>query len=209
MAAPVVVFSLCATGAAWFLANLMYGVLLHELVLVMGWPPLEHAATVFTMVGPLGQCASALIVLANAAGRPDGSVPLERGVVDAKMVVGLAAMAPLKVVCVLLALLMGGMATVWLLLGTVTIFYRLGRKELAWNTSWNEIVSPVATLAILSILLAAELGSAFFRIAACVLIIVCVLLVAVNLWFTARLAVRAQRKRDVMGTGSTGSARAV
>jgi tellurite resistance protein TehA-like permease len=180
-------------------------VLMHELVLVMGWPPMEHAATVFTLLGPLGQCASALIVLADAAGRPDGSVLLERGVVEPRMVVGLAAMAPLKVVSLLLALLMGGMATVWLLLGIVTISYRLGRKELAWNPSWNEIVSPLATLAILSILLAAELGSGFFRIAACVLIISCVLLVVVNFGFTARLAVIARSKRDVTATGSAGA----
>jgi tellurite resistance protein TehA-like permease len=204
MAGPVVVFSLCATGAAWFLASLVYGVLMHELVLIMGWPPLGHAATVFSMIGPLGQCASALIVLADAAVRSDGSATLERGGVEAKMVVVLANMAPLKVVCVLLALFMGGMATVWLLLGTITIFYRLGRKELAWNPSWNEIVSPVVTLAILSILLAVELGSGFFRIAACVLIISCLLLVVVNLWFTVRLVVIAQRKTDVTLMGSAG-----
>ncbi|KAK4034297.1 voltage-dependent anion channel-domain-containing protein [Parachaetomium inaequale] len=201
-AAPVVVLSFCATGAAWFLANLDYGVLMHELVLVVGWPPPEHSATVFSMVGPLGQCASALLVLAAAARRGDGGVSMGGDLVKSRMVAGLAAMAPLETVCVLLALLMGGIAVVWLLLGIITIFYRLSRGELAWNPSWNGIVSPVATLAVLSILLAMELDSAFFRIAACVIIICCILMVVVNLGFTVRLAVTSRSKQDVSGTGS-------
>jgi tellurite resistance protein TehA-like permease len=205
-AAPVVVLSFCATGAAWFLANLDYGVLMHELVLVMGWPPPEHTATVFSMVGPLGQCASALLVLAAAARRGDEGVSLGEDLAKTRMVAGLAAMAPLEIVCVLLALLMGGMAVVWLLLGIITIFYRLSRRELAWNLSWNGIVSPVTTLAVLSILLAMELDSAFFRVAACVIIICCMLMVVVNLGFTVRLAVTARTKRDVSGTGSQSDA---
>lgn len=204
MAAPVVVFSLCATGAAWFLANLIYGVLMHELVLIMGWPPPEHTATVFAMVGPLGQGASALLVLAAAARRLDGFVFLGGGLGTSRTVTGLADMMPLETMCVLLALLIGGMAVVWLLLGIVTIFYRLYRGELAWNPSWNSIVSPVATLAILSVMLAMALDSAFFRIVACVIIIACVLMVVVNVGFTTRLAVTARRKKDLTATGSIG-----
>lgn len=202
LAGPMVVFSFCATGAAWFLATLDYGVLMHELVLVMGWPPPEHTGLVFALVGPLGQCASAVLLLAEAARRGDGGVVLDGGdLVQSKMVTGLAAMAPLEIVCVLLALFTVGMAVVWLLLGIFTILYRMSRGELTWNPSWNGMVAPVSSLAYASILLSLELDSPFFRYVACVVIIACVLMVVVNLGFTIRLAVTAKSRREFTATG--------
>ncbi|KAG7289916.1 hypothetical protein NEMBOFW57_006293 [Staphylotrichum longicolle] len=202
LAGPMVVFSFCATGAAWFLATLDYGVLMHELVLVMGWPPPEHTGLVFALIGPLGQCASAVLLLAEAARRGDGGVALDGGdLVHSKVVTGLAAMAPLEVVCVLLALFTVGMAVVWLLLGIFTILYRMSRRELTWNPSWNGMVAPVSSLAYASILLSMELDSPFFRYVACVVIIACVLMVVVNLGFTIRLAVTAKSRREFTATG--------
>jgi hypothetical protein len=203
LAAPVVVFSFCAAGAVLFLSVFDYAVLLHELVLVTGWPPPEQTAAVFSLVGPLGQCAAALLVLADAAGKGgDGTAP-ERGEgAESRVVPGLAAMRPLQLMCVLLGLLMGGMAVTWLMLGFITVFYRIFRGELVWNPSWNGIIPSVASLAILSILLGKELESPFFGIAACVVIISCALMLVVNMGFTARLAVTAKEKKDVSATGA-------
>jgi tellurite resistance protein TehA-like permease len=203
MAAPVVVFSFCATGASWFFSNLDVGVLLHELLLIVGWPPPEHTATTFSMVGPLGQCAAALLILADAAGRWDGGASPGGGdLVEPGEMTSLAAMPPLEVICILFGLLLGGMAALWLLLAIVTVFYRLSQGKLVWNSSWNGIVPPVATLAILSIQLSGKLDSAFFRIAACAIIIACVSVGLVNLGFSARLVVTAKRKRNLTATGN-------
>ncbi|KAK4138985.1 hypothetical protein BT67DRAFT_431445 [Trichocladium antarcticum] len=206
LAAPVVVFSFCAVGAVLFLSGFDYAVVLHELVLVTGWPPQEQTSVVFSLVGPLGQCAAALLVLANAA-RRDGDGPGATpgigigAVVGSRAVTGLTAMRPLQLVCVLLALLAGGMAVTWLMLAFITVFYRLCRGELFWNPSWNGVVSPVVTLAILSVLLGRELESPFFGIAACVIIISSALMLIVNLAFTVRLVVSAKEKKpDVSAT---------
>ncbi|KAL2130450.1 hypothetical protein VTI74DRAFT_6379 [Chaetomium olivicolor] len=201
MATPVVVFSFCAAGAALFLAFFDYSVLLHELMLVIGWPPAEHTAVVLTLVGPLGQCASALLALANAAGKGiTGMSDGEGIVVGSEMLPRM----PIDLICVVMALMIGGVAVMWLLVGIMTVFYRLFRGELVWNPSWNEMTSPVSTLGILSILLGMELHSSFFRIAACVVIVGSVLLAAVNLVFTIRLATTAKTKRDVTATGNMG-----
>jgi tellurite resistance protein TehA-like permease len=203
MAAPIVVFSLCATGASWFFSNLDVGVLLHELLLIMGWPPPEHTATTFSMVGPLGQCAAALLILADATERWVGGASLRGGdLPEPGEMTSLAAMPPVEIICVLFGLLLGGMAVLWLLLGIVTVFFRLSQGKLVWNPSWNGIVPPVAALAILSIQLSGKLESSFFLIAACAIIVACVLIGVVNLLFSARLVVTAKSKRDVRATGN-------
>ena len=196
----MVVFSFASVGAAWMLANLVYAALLHELVLVMGWPPREHTGTVFAMVGPLGQSASALLVLGDAVGRPDSGVTLKGSEVAGTRVVRLLS---LEIICVLLAVLMGGLAVIWLLLGIVTIIYRTWRRELSWNPSWNGIVSPLATLAILCILLEVKMQTGFFGITACVVIVVCVLMVVVNLMFTIWWVTmtRRRRKQEMLAAG--------
>jgi tellurite resistance protein TehA-like permease len=110
------------------------------------------------------------------------------------MVTTLATMAPVEVVCVLFALLTGGMAAVWLLFATNCVAYRLFRRELKWDTSWNSVVAPLATLAILCIALAMELESGFFRFTACVLIVISIILVITNICFGAWTAVQKTRR---------------
>ncbi|KAJ4302446.1 hypothetical protein N0V88_002590 [Collariella sp. IMI 366227] len=205
MAAPVVVVSFFASGAALFLADFDYSVILHELMLVIGWPPIEHTAVAFTLVGPMGQCAAALVVLANAAGTGDMVIATEEMTFEASIILRrMLTMLPLELFCVLMALMIGGIAVMWLLVGIMTVIYRLLRGELVWNPSWNGMISPISTLGILSILLGMELNSAFFRIAACVITIACVLLVVVNLLFNVRLAFTARTRRDITATGGIG-----
>jgi hypothetical protein len=214
LAAPVVVVSICTVGAALFMAGFTYAVLLHELVLVTGWPPPEQTAAMFFLVAPFAQCAAALLVLADAAARNGGGQVVAASasasasrvghevVANNKtmMLAGLTAMPALEMMCVVLALLIGGADVVWLVFGLVTAFYRLSRRELAWNPSWNGVVAPIATLAILCILLATALGSPFFRIAGCVLIVFGLLVLVVNVGFLARLAFVAREKRDTAST---------
>lgn len=217
LVAPVVLFSFCAVGAALFTAEFNYAVLLHELILVTGWPPPEQTAAVFSMVMPQAQCAAAVLVLGDAAFQRDGLRVVAAGnsghaggggdgaVVNGTILIaGLATMEPLELVCVVLALLMGGMAVVWLLVALYALFYRMARRELAWNPSWNGIVAPMATLAILSILLGMKLDSPFFRIAACVFIVLAALILVVNFGFAARLAVTAKSGRELTATGDSG-----
>lgn len=196
LAAPVVVFSLCAAGSALFLAAFDYAVILHELLLVTGWPPPEITAAVFAMVGPLAQTAAALLVLADAE-LGDAADSGARTETD------LAVMPPMQLVCVLLALLMGGMAVAWLFFGFVICFYHLSRGKLVWSPGWNAAVSPVATLAVLSILLGKHLGGPFFGIAGCVIVVFCLVMFLVNMVFTVQWAVTARRQRDVRAKEDT------
>ena len=169
LAAPLVVFCFVTTGCALIAAAGADAVLLHELLLVTGWPPAENAAAVFYPVGPPALTATALQFLGNTVvesvqelGRDHlGELPLPTAVIaDA-----------LNVVCVLLALLLTGMAAAWVLLALVGLVYRVSHREAEWSPSWNGAVFPLAALALCTSQFASGFSSRFFGILTCILLI--------------------------------------
>ncbi|KAL2258482.1 hypothetical protein VTK26DRAFT_8205 [Humicola hyalothermophila] len=195
LAVPVVLFAFGMVGAVVFMAGFDYGAVLHELALVAGWPPPEQTTALFLLVGPMSKSAAAVLVLAEAArGRGGDGMPAATG---------LAGLEPVQVVCVLLALMMGGMAICWVILGFMTTVYRMWQRQLTWNTSWHGLVPPITGLAIATVLLGKNFNSPFFGIAACVFIISGALMFLVNIGFTIRLAVRNRGMREV-STGRKG-----
>ncbi|KAK4164345.1 voltage-dependent anion channel [Cladorrhinum sp. PSN259] len=209
MAAPVVVFSYCVVGAVLLLALMAYAVVVHELLLVTGWPPPELTSVMFYLVGPLGQCAAALLVLGEAAGTGHYLGDLYRGNRSSPGLgigVGIGEeedmirrkvsplspplpAVPIGVISLLFAMMLFGMAVMWLVLALIAVGYRLHRGELVWNESWNGAIFPLLTLAVCSSWLSFELQSGFFRILTCVLIIICLVKFLVIVAFNARLAV--------------------
>ncbi|KAK3369895.1 voltage-dependent anion channel-domain-containing protein [Podospora didyma] len=189
LAGPVVVFSLFAAGAALLVSLAVYAVLLHELLLVTGWPPPEQTGAVFLCVGPLAQCAAALQFLGDAVNSMFGGISGEsvidggEGGGDGVTVVPAFGL-PLRIVCTLLAMLLAGAAAIWLFLAFVAVAYRAVRRELAWQQSWNGIVLSVAALALATLRFGVELDSGFFQVVTCVLLVFCVVVFLVNLGFT-------------------------
>ncbi|KAK0721002.1 voltage-dependent anion channel [Lasiosphaeris hirsuta] len=101
----------------------------------------------FYLVGPLGQGASALQLLVDAITQ-DVTRQTIRAAPDSDTLPTVGEAQSLDVVCILIALLLGGMAAIWLLLAFSAFLYRLSRRELSWNPSWNAIVFPTSALAI-------------------------------------------------------------
>ncbi|KAK0619084.1 voltage-dependent anion channel-domain-containing protein [Immersiella caudata] len=177
---PVVVFSFCAIGAAVVLAFFGFAVLMHELVLVTGWPPPEQTSNMFFLVGPMGQGAAASLYLGAAvercvdiAGdRNRGSVPSPR------------AAQSVHVVCILLALFLVSMAVVWLVLSFMAVLFRLSRRELQWNPTLNGTVFPVASLGFAMAQLSDVLQSRFLGVLDCVLLVLSSVFFIVHLLLT-------------------------
>ncbi|KAK0708871.1 voltage-dependent anion channel, partial [Apiosordaria backusii] len=213
LAEPVIYFSICAVGAVLVLTMVVYSVLMHELLLVTGWPPPELTTAIFFFIGPLGQAGAALLFLGDAAGRvvfappPDnstevGGVPVptvpggvggdDEGTtpigVQRKLSPALAAL-PLNMISLIFALLLGGMAVTWMVLAFINLFHRLARHELYWNSSWLALPFNVAAVALTFLWLSLSLESPFFRIATCVLLILALLALVGNLVCLTKLAI--------------------
>jgi tellurite resistance protein TehA-like permease len=66
LAVPVIITSFWFVGMGIFMALILYTFLLHQL-LTKGFPPSQMTASMFVLVGPMGQSAAALQVLGSAA----------------------------------------------------------------------------------------------------------------------------------------------
>jgi len=175
-----VVFSLCASGVALLIAVFAFAVLMHELLLVTGWPPPEQTAAMFFFIGPLGQGAAALLYLGDAVEKSaDQAGGGNRGSLPAPAVV-----QSVNVLCILLALFLIGMAAIWLILGFMVVVFRLSRRELEWNPTWNGIVFPVTTMGIATAQFSIVFHSRFLGILTCSLLIFSAILFIVNFGFT-------------------------
>ncbi|KAK0672397.1 voltage-dependent anion channel [Cercophora samala] len=214
LAEPVIFFSFCAVGAVLVLTMIVYSVLMHELLLVTGWPPPELTTAIFFFIGPLGQAGAALLFLGDAAGKvvfpppanygaeiggvptatgsgvsgDDGITPAGGIAIQHKLSPSLATL-PLNMIGLVFALLLGGMAITWLILAFINLFHRISRRELYWNSSWNGLVFNIATISITSLWLSLSLESPFFRIAACILLVLSLLTLLGNLVCFGRLVI--------------------
>jgi tellurite resistance protein TehA-like permease len=178
LAVPVIIMYFCSVGVGLIMAMFLYTYLLHRL-LAKGRPHAEQVATMFMFVGPLGQCDAALQLLSSVASTYSKFAGYNQGTFLARM----AAM-PLDVACALLALLITGMATVWLVFAFFVMFFQLFRRELRWNPMWNPTIFPTGTLATSTLQLGAELDSAFFKVVTGILIVFLVIVFFGNLGAT-------------------------
>lgn len=196
LAAPVLVFCFVSAGCALLAAAGADAVLLHELLLVTGWPPPENATAVFYPVGPPALTAAAFRFLGGGVVKSvqelgkdgPGSLPTDIGV------------EALNVVCLLLSLLLTGMATVWLLLAIVGLVYRVSHGEAEWSPSWNGAALPLGALALITSRFASDFSSRFFGIVTCILLVACVLALLLNVGFALRETIKKATSPKPMGT---------
>jgi len=96
----------------------------------------------------------------------------------------------ISVPCILLALLLLGIAVVWFMLALVAMGCAAVRRELRWSMDWHGVILALAALGLSTLMFGAELDSGFFRVVACVLLVVVVVGFLVNLGFTVWFVVK-------------------
>ncbi|KIX04821.1 uncharacterized protein Z518_05692 [Rhinocladiella mackenziei CBS 650.93] len=180
LAVPIIIMSFCAVGVGILLGLILYTYLFHQL-LAKGWPLPPQTATLFILVGPMGQSAAALQLLGSAANTHGHFSAYNKGF----FLTGTAAIS-LEVACSLLALLMTGLGAVWLGLAFCAMIDRAYRQKLIWAPTWNAIIFPTATLATSTLLFGTEMDSPFFRVVTVILVIFLILVFFVNTAFTLR-----------------------
>lgn len=89
----------------------------------------------------MGQSSAALQTLGSAAMTFGRFAEYHRG----SFLTEIAA-APLNVACVLMAMLMSGMAVGWVVLAFCAFIREMLRRELRWSPEWNSIIFPTGTL---------------------------------------------------------------
>jgi len=178
LAIPVIVVSFMMVGLGILLGLMLSTYLFHQL-LAQGWPPAAQSASVFILIGPMGQSAAALQQLGSAA-RTYGKFA---GYDEGTFLTAEAA-APLDVACTLIALLLTGLGIIWTLLSIWVMVERAFKKELSWNPGWSAIIFPTGTLVTNFSFLAIAMDSPAFRVITAAMIIILVAVFLMNLAFT-------------------------
>ena len=184
LAVPVIIVSFMMSGIG-ILLGLMLNTYLFHAFLAQGWPAPALTATVFILVGPMGQSAAALQQLGMAAREYGKFGGYHKGTF-----LTAEAAVPLEAACVLVALLLTGLGFVWAVLAVYVMVERAVQRKLFWTPAWNAIIFPMATLTTSTNLLAIEMDSPAFRVITVGLIIILVFVFLLNLAFTISKAAK-------------------
>lgn len=176
---PVLVVSFLMLGIGVLLGFMLSTYLFYDL-LTKGWPAQAQTASVFIFIGPMGQSAAALQQLGIAA-----RVYRQFGGYNKGTFLTAEAAVPLEAAGVLIALLLTGLALVWLILGIFVMLERALKRELTWAPTWNSIIFPTGTLTTSISLFAIEMDSPAWSVITVILIITLAIVFFVNLGFTA------------------------
>lgn len=178
MAVPVIIVAFLIAGIGMFMATFLYTLVIYRLF-ASGWPDPMLTPTLFILIGPMAQSAGALQILGNAASTYQRFGGYQQGTFLTQM-----AAASLSAACILLALLMTGIAIVFALIAIYAMLERAYNRELTWSPTWNSIIFPTGTLTTSCLLLSIEMNSPAFRVVTAALVILLVLFFFVNLFFT-------------------------
>ena len=178
LAVPVMIVSFNWVGVGILLGLILYVYLFHGL-LAQGWPPPDQTATIFILVGPMGQSAAALQILGAAA-----TTYNRFGDYNTGTFLTAEAAKSLDAACVLVALLFNGLAVIWCLLGIWCMLERAYEGTLTWTPSWNAIIFPNATMTTSFLVFAIEMDSPAYRVIATMMTIILLILYLINLGFT-------------------------
>ena len=178
LAVPIIITSFCANGVGLILGLILYTYLFHQL-LAKGWPPPAQTPTLFILVGPMGQCAAALLLLGAAANTGGRFAEYNSGIFLTAQ-----AAQPFHVACWLLALLMTGLAFIWVFLAICAMLDRAYHRQLVWTPAWNAVIFPTGTLATSTTLLGDQMDSPFFRVVSVVLMLGLIMVFLTNAGFT-------------------------
>ncbi|KAK3704987.1 hypothetical protein LTR37_013504 [Vermiconidia calcicola] len=178
LAVPVMIVSFNWVGVGILMGLILYVYLFHSL-LAQGWPAPDQTATLFILVGPMGQSAAALQILGAAATTYDRFGDYNSGTfITAEAARGLDA------ACMLIALMFNGLGIIWLFFATWAMVERAYHKELRWTPAWNAMIFPNATLTTSFLTFSIQMDSPAYRVITVTMIIILVIIYLVNLGFT-------------------------
>lgn len=186
MAVPVIIVSFILAGIGIFLVLLLYSILLYQLF-VTGFPEGPSSALLFLLIGPVSQSSAALQVLGSAA-----STYMAFGGYSQGTFLQQSAASSLNAACVLIALLLMGMAVIWLVLASYAMIEQTFAKKMSWAPTWNSIVFPLGTFTTTCLQFSIEMDSPAWRALTCVGLIIIVILFLINLGFTAFKVVKGE-----------------
>ncbi|KAK3493684.1 voltage-dependent anion channel [Neurospora crassa] len=184
MATPVLVLSFCVEGVALFTTLFLYAVLQQDMIQVEGWASVYLIKLSLWMMGSASVCAAAVQMLGRAVegvsailGGDDMRVRASSGnIFDTPATAQVA-----HVVCTLLALLLLGLATLWLIVSLVAFVSFAIHRRLSWKGQCSDTVIPVVALALSTVQFKSDLNSSFFGIVTCVLVVAAAASLLINL----------------------------
>lgn len=179
LAVPMMMLSFYWVGGGVLLGLILNVYIIQDLV-TKGWPAPEQTATIFLLVGPMGQSAAALQILGSAA-----NPPLNR-FADYNAGTFLTAQSAQGLVsaCTLFALMLNGLGVIYLILGVWLVISRAQQGQLKWALTWNAFIFPNSTLTTSFLVFANQLDSPAYRTLSCVMIVILVVAYLTNLGFT-------------------------
>lgn len=184
MATPVLVVSFCVEGVALFTTLFLYAVLQQEMMQVEGGASVHLIKLSLWMMGSASVCAAAVQMLGRAVedvsailGDDDTRVRASSGnFFDTPATAQVA-----HVVCTLWALLLLGLAALWLIVSLMAFVSFAVHRRLSWKGQCSDTVIPVAALALSTVQFRSELNSSFFGIVTCVLVVAAAASLLINL----------------------------
>ena len=184
LAIPVIIVSLMLLGVGMFLAIFIYALFLYR-ILATGWFDGVRRPTLALLLGPTGQCATALMALSTASTMhfPEYG----KGTFLTK-----TATDGLHAACVLLSLMLFGLGIFWTLYVVCGILDATAKKEVKWTPAWYSTIFPAGTMNSALILFSEAMDSPTFRVLATMWLIVLVLNTIINFGFTIRAVANRQ-----------------
>jgi len=178
LAVPITIVSFMLVGFGLGIAAIMYAVYMHRLM-TSGFPESLKIPSMILTLGPCGQAATALLGLGNAVVAHGNFAKYDRGFFLT------ATAAPIiRIICVLSALLLTGFAIFWMCVDYYAIINGLVRRKIKPSLFWWSTIFPAGTVVTALAGLGGATDSAAFRICACILFTVLVLIYVVNTIFT-------------------------
>lgn len=179
LAVPVMIVAFNWVGVGILLGLILYVYLFHSL-LAQGWPAPDQTATLFILVGPMGQSAAALQILGSAATTYGRFEAYNAGTfLTAETAKGVDA------ACVLVALLFNGLGVLWCIFGIYAMLEQAARKQLRWTPAWNAIIFPNSTLTTSFLNFSIAMDSPAYRGITAAMTIILVIILFINLVYTA------------------------
>ncbi|KAI9809427.1 MAG: hypothetical protein M1827_006863 [Pycnora praestabilis] len=137
LAVPVIVVGYLCNGYAIFLTLIMYAIYLHGL-LIGGWPAPAKAPSLYLLIGPMGQSATALQLLGSAADTKMDFVGYNEGTfLRASGTPGMDSSS------VLIALLLLGLGFLWICVAYYAMIELLVTKQLKFSMIWWSMIFPM------------------------------------------------------------------
>lgn len=179
MAVPIIIVAFILVGMAVFIALLLYAYLFYQLF-VTGFPGGPQSAMLFLSIGPMAQSAAALQALGSTASTFGAFGGYHKGTFLQQ-----SAASALNTACVLIALMLFGLATMWLILASYSMIEQTFMKKMKWAPTWNSIVFPCGTYTTACLQFSIEMDSPAWRALTAIGLIIIVIFFFINTAMTA------------------------